>query len=92
MMTIEMTSTLTFPDGRAPRTITIRISDLRPEPDGWKWSVAVDVIGFQTDDHVRIRGADWLNAIEGAALFLRGLVGGKAKDYGGELEPPILPP
>lgn len=91
MMVIEQISTFTPPDGSAPRTITIRIRDLREEPDG-SWSVAVDVTGFKTDDHVRIRGADWLNAIEGAALFVRELAGGKVKDYGGTLTPPLLPP
>jgi hypothetical protein len=35
------------------------------------WSVAVDETGFESENHVRIKGADWLNAIEGAAVFLR---------------------
>src|SRR5262245_17466393 len=91
MTIIEMISTFTPADGSAPRTITIHISDLREEPDGL-WSVAVDVTGFKTDDHVRIRGADWLNAIEGAALFVRELAGGKVTDYGGTITPLLLPP
>lgn len=91
MNTIEMTSTFTPSDGSAPRTITIRISDLREDPDGL-WSVAVDVIGFKTDDHVRLKGADWLNAIEGAAGFIRALAGGKVRDYGGTITPLLLPP
>ena len=57
MNILEVVSTFTPSDGSAPRTITIRISDLREEPDGL-WSVAVDVLGFKTDDHVRLKGAD----------------------------------
>lgn len=91
MNLIEMISTFTPSDGGAPRTITIRISDLREEPDGL-WSVAVDVTGFKTDDHVRLKGADWLNAIEGAAGFIRALAGGKVRDYGGTITPLLLPP
>ncbi len=90
MNTIEMISTFSPADGSAARTITIRIGDLREEPDGL-WSVAVDVIGFETDDHVRLKGADWLNAIEGATGFLRALAGGKVKDDGGTITPPLLP-
>lgn len=90
MSIIEMIHTFTPSDGSAPRTITIRISDLREEPDGL-WSVAVDVLGFKTDDHVRLKGADWLNAIEGAAGFIRALAGGKVKDDGGTITPPLLP-
>ena len=91
MNIIEMISTFTPSDGSAPRTITIRISDLREEPDGL-WSVAVDVLGFKTDDHTRAYGADWLNAIEGAAILIRELAGGKVKDYGGTITPLLLPP
>lgn len=91
MNIVEIVSTFAPADGSAPRAITIRISDLRQDADGL-WSVAVDVLGFKTDDHVRIRGADWLNAIEGAAGFLRALVGGKVKDDGGTITPLLLPP
>jgi hypothetical protein len=91
MNIIEMISTFTPSDGSAPRTITIRISDLREEPDGL-WSVAVEVLGFKTDDHVRLKGADWLNAIEGATGFIRTLAGGKVREYGGTITPLLLPP
>lgn len=91
MINIEMISTYAPADGSAPQTITIRINDLRQDPDEL-WSVAVEVLGFKTDDHVRIKGADWLNAIEGAALFVRGLAGGKVQDYGGTITPLLLPP
>jgi hypothetical protein len=91
MTIVEMISTFTPSGEGAPRTIAIRISDLRQEPNGL-WSVAVDVTGFKTDDHTRAYGADWLNAIEGAGGLIRALVGGKVKDYGGTLEPPVDPP
>ncbi|WP_437718959.1 hypothetical protein WMF45_22665 [Sorangium sp. So ce448] len=88
---IEVTSMFTPSDGGAPRTITIRVGDLREDPDGL-WSVAVDVLGFKTDDHVRLKGADWLNTIESAAGFIRQLAGGKVRDYGGTMTPLLLPP
>jgi len=91
MTIIEMTSAFTPSDGGSPRTITIRISDLRQEPND-VWSVAVDVIGFKTDDHTRAYGADWLNAIEGAAIVIRELAGAKVRDYGGTITPLLLPP
>jgi hypothetical protein len=91
MISIEMTSTFVPADGSAPRTIGIRISDLRQETDDL-WSVAVDVTGLRTDNHVRIKGCDWLNALEGAAAFLRGLVGGLVQDEGGTITPQLLPP
>jgi hypothetical protein len=90
MINVEMVSTLTMPDGSL-RTITIKIHDLRQDSDDL-WSVAVDVEGFKTDDHVRIKGCDWLNAIEGATLFIRGLAGGKVQDYGATIVPHIVPP
>lgn len=52
----------------------------------------VDVLGFDADDHVQIKGADWVNALEGAALFLRERVGTKVKDDGGTMVPELLPP
>ncbi len=91
MINIEMTSTFTPADGSAARPITIRISDLRQENDDL-WSVAVDVTGFGSDDHVRMKGADWLNTLEGSAHFLRALVGGLVKDDGGSMTPILLPP
>lgn len=91
MNAIEVISTLAPADGSAPRTIAIRISDLREESDG-TWSVAIDVTGFKTDDHVRLKGADWLNALESAVGFIRVLAGGKVRDYGGTITPPLLPP
>lgn len=91
MTIVEMTSTFTPSDGGSPRTITVRISDLRQEAND-VWSVAVDVIGFKTDDHTRAYGADWLNALEGAAIVIRELAGAKVRDYGGTITPLLLPP
>lgn len=91
MTIIEMISTFVPADGGAPRTITVRISDLRQEPNEL-WSVAVDVLGFKTDDHTRAYGADWLNAIEGATIVIRELAGAKVRDYGGTITPLLLPP
>ena len=88
---IAMDSLFTPADGSAPRTITIRVSDLQQEPDE-AWSVMVDVLGFDADDHVQIKGADWVNALEGAALFLRERVGAKVRDEGGTMVPELLPP
>lgn len=90
MKIVEIVSTFAPSDGGTPRTITIRMSDLRQEPNEL-WSVAVDVLGFKTDDHTRAYGADWLNAIEGAAGLIRALAGGKVKDYGGTITPLLLP-
>lgn len=91
MILVEMVSELKPADGGEPRKITIRIGDLRQDsPD--LWSVAVDVVGFKTDDHTRAYGADWLNAIEGAVILIRELAGGKVKDYGGTISPLLLPP
>jgi len=87
---VEMTSTFTPADGSASRIVTVRIRDLRQDPDDL-WSVAVDVTGLGSDDHVRCKGADWLNAMEGAAAFLRALVGGYVKDDGGTMIPPLYP-
>ena len=47
---LELTTTFTPADGSSPRTITLRISDVRPDPDGFTWSIAVDVLGFRYDD------------------------------------------
>ncbi len=89
MINVDNVSTLTMPDG-SQRTITIRIHDLKQDSEEL-WSVAVDIEGFETNDHVRIKGCDWLNAIEGATLFIRGLAGGKVQDCCGTIVPNIVP-
>ncbi|WP_438024282.1 hypothetical protein [Sorangium sp. So ce233] len=90
---LELTTTFTPADGGSPRTITLRISDVRPEPDGFTWSIAVDVLGFKYDDSVRLKQVDWAAAIEDAGRFIKRMVADKVElAGGGTLEPPILPP
>ncbi|AUX25173.1 hypothetical protein SOCEGT47_057170 [Sorangium cellulosum] len=90
---LELTTTFTPADGSSPRTITLRISDVRPDPDGFTWSVAVDVLGFQYDDSVRLKQVDWAAAIEDAGRFIKRMVADKVElAGGGTLNPPIFPP
>ncbi|AUX32077.1 MULTISPECIES: hypothetical protein [Sorangium] len=90
---LELVTVFTPADGSPPRTITLRISDVRPDPDGFTWSVAVDVLGFKYDDSVRLKQVDWATAIEDAGRFIKRMVTDKVElAGGGTLEPPILPP
>ncbi|MGK3999928.1 hypothetical protein [Sorangium sp. So ce1024] len=90
---LELTTTFTPADGSSPRTITLRIGDVRPDPDGFTWSIAVDVLGFQYDDSVRLKQVDWAAAIEDAGRFIKRMVADKVElAGGGTLDPPILPP
>ncbi|KYF69417.1 hypothetical protein [Sorangium cellulosum] len=90
---LELTTTFTPADGSSPRTITLRISDVRPDPDGFTWSIAVDVLGFQYDDSVRLKQVDWAAAIEDAGRFIKRMVADKVElAGGGTLDPPVLPP
>ena len=89
---LEFTTLFTPADGSAPRTITLRIGDLRQEPDG-VWSVAVHVLGFKHDEKVRLAQVDWAQAIHDAAQFVVRRVADKVEHAGGgTLEPPIYPP
>jgi hypothetical protein len=89
---LELITTFTPADGTTPRTITLRISDVRPDADGATWSVAVDVLGFQYDDSVRLKQIDWTNAIKSAANFIAKMVTDKMSlAGGGTLNPPISP-
>jgi hypothetical protein len=89
---LELTTTFTPADGSAPRTITLRISDVRADPDGHTWSVAVDVLGFKNDESVRLKQVDWPSAIQDAAHFIIGRVTDKVEHAGGgTLDPPIHP-
>lgn len=86
---LELATIFTPRDGGAPRAINLRIGDLRPEPDG-TWSVAVDILGFEHEDRVRLRQVDWAHAIRDAAQFVVSLVAGKVERAGGgTLDPPI---
>lgn len=90
---LETITTFTPADGSAPRTITLRIGDVRPDPDGYTWSVAVEVLGFEHDDSVRLKQVDWPRAIRDATEFIIGLVADNvAQAGGGTLDPPIHPP
>jgi hypothetical protein len=90
---LELTTTFTPANGDAPRTIMLRISDVRPDADGATWSVAVDVLGFEHDDRVRLKQVDWTNAIQDAARFIARRVADKVElAGGGTLDPPIDPP
>lgn len=90
---LELATTFTPTDGSAPRAITLRIGDVRPDADGQTWSVAVEVLGFQHDDRVRLKQVDWAHAIEDAARFVISMVADKVElAGGGKLDPPIVPP
>jgi hypothetical protein len=90
---LELTTTFTPADGSAQRSITLRVSDVRPDPDGATWSVAVDVLGFEHDDSVRLKQVDWPSAIRDAARFVARMVTDKVElAGGGTLDPPIHPP
>jgi len=70
----ELITTFTPADGSAPRIITLRISDVRPDSDGATWSVAVDVLGFKHGNSVRLKQVDWAHAIMDAAQFVVNMV------------------
>ena len=90
---LQCTTIFTPSDGSAPRTITLRIGDVQPDPDGATWSVAVDILGFNVDDRVRLKQVDWAHAIRDAARFVCRRVTDKvAVAGGGTLDPPIHPP
>ena len=89
----ELITKFTPADGSASRTITLRISDVRRDSDGTTWSVAVDVLGFDYDDSVRLKQVDWAHAIRDAAQFVARMVTDKVElAGGGTLDPPIHPP
>lgn len=88
----ELQTIFTPTDGTPPRTITLRISDVRPDPDGATWSIAVDVLGFEYDDSVRLKQVDWAQAIVNAGQFVARMVNDKVENAGGgTLDPPICP-
>ncbi|WP_437563110.1 hypothetical protein [Sorangium sp. So ce542] len=90
---LELITKFTPADGGSSRTITLRISDVRPDPDGITWSVAVDVLGFKHDDSVRLKQVDWVHAIRDAASFIARMVADKIEHAGGgTLDPPLDPP
>jgi hypothetical protein len=88
---LELITTFTPADGSQPSPITLRISDVRREPDG-TWSIAVEVLGFKHNDSVRLKQVDWTRAIKDAANFIARMVADKIElAGGGTLDPPIEP-
>src|SRR4051794_9247074 len=89
---LELTTIFTPADGSPARTITLRISDVRPDADGATWSIAVEVLGFKHDDRVRLKQVDWAQAIADAGQFVARMVNDKVENAGGgTLDPPICP-
>lgn len=88
---LELITTFTPANGSAPRTITLRIGDLRADPDGHTWSVAVEILGFaSSDERARLKQVDWATAIEDAGRFVSTVVSWKVElAGGGTLDPPI---
>ena len=90
---LELTTTFTRADGN-PRTITIRIGDVRETHKGTAnpWSAAVEILGFTNPETSRLRGRDWAEAIEDAARFAAIRVADKVEAAGGgTLDPPFWP-
>lgn len=74
--------------------VTLRIHDVRqthPDTDN-SWSAAVDLVGFDEMESVRIRGRDFCEAIEDAARFAAIRACDKAEAAGGgTFDPPLWP-
>ena len=81
---LELTTTFNPADGDLPRTITLRISDVRET--GASWSARVDVLGFGHDHKSRVHGVDWMQAIELAARLIA-----SECQKSGTFDPPIFP-
>lgn len=90
---LELMTTFTPADGSAPRTITLRIGDVREDPGGHTWSAAVEILGFKYDEKLRVRQVDWTNAIkDGVDMIARRVSDQIELAGGGTLDPPIHPP
>ncbi len=91
---LELTTTFTPADGTEPQIITLRVGDVRPDPDGQTWSVAVEILGFKRrNDRVRLKQIDWAYALRDAARFVCQRVTDEIElAGGGTLDPPIHPP
>jgi hypothetical protein len=77
-------------DGGAIRAVTLRIHDVRRDPDGATWSVGVDVLGFESENSVRLKQVGWPEAIEDAARFIGKMVADKVElAGGGTFDPPF---
>jgi len=90
---LELKSVFTPADGSTQRNITLRIGDVRPDPDGYTWSVAVDVLGFEHDNSVRLKQVGWAEAIQDAARFIGRMVNDNVElAGGGTLDPDLHAP
>jgi hypothetical protein len=87
-----MVTTFTPADSSPPRTITLRIGDVRPDPDGHTWSIAVEILGFKHDDRVRLKQVDWAQAIADAGHFVARMVNDKLENAGGGTLDPVICP
>ncbi len=88
---LELKTRFAPANGGDPKTITVRISDVRETKEG-EWSAAIDVLGFRFNDNVRIPAADWAEAVELAARFIAQTVNNNIElEGGGTLDPPIYP-
>lgn len=89
---IDHITKFTPADGSAPRMITLRIGDLRPNTEG-NWTVAVEVLGFEHDTRSRLMQIDWPLAIRDAARFVAQVTTDCVElAGGGTLDPPVYPP
>lgn len=87
---LEMVTVFTPADGSPARTVTLRLGDVRPDPDGKTWSVSVEVLGFKHEDRTRLKQVDWTQAIADGAQFIARVVHNKVRlAGGGTLDPPI---
>jgi hypothetical protein len=89
---LELTTIFAPADGSSSRTITLRIGDVRPDPGGHSWSAAIEVLGFEHDDRLRVRQVDWTNAIkDGVNMIAKRVADQVELAGGGTLDPPIHP-
>lgn len=79
----ELVAVFTPADGSPARNITLRISDVGPDADGATWSIAVEILGFEHEDKVRLKQVDWAQAISDAAQFIARRLHDKMEAVGG---------
>lgn len=87
---LELVTVFTPADGSQLQTVTLRLSDVRADPNGKTWSVLVEVLGFKHDDRTRLKQVDWTQAISDGAQFIARVVHNKVRlAGGGTLDPPV---
>jgi hypothetical protein len=65
---------------------------VRPDPDGHTWSIAVEILGFEHDDRVRLKQVDWAQAIADAGHFVARMVNDNVENAGGGTLDPVICP